>query len=329
MAQDIHLSHIHAGPLLYNPAMTGLFNADMRFIANYKSQWESIGTDYNTCYASAEMKTRRLFRSTSAMGFGVEVFSDKAGDLDYSQKGAQLTFSGIKLMDGYHGKKLFSGGFKAGYVGNSYDPTKIIAFDEEVALQKDAKSSTGYFDLSAGLAWMHKLDNEKHSYYLGVSMSHINKPEITYNLAGSDAVGSQLYRKMIVHGGGDFTIKNKISAQPSFIFMDQGPNREITVGTFLGYNVNKAKRSKKDNKFSLQLGAWVRTYLESDVRGIDAVIFSAKADIANTSFTFSYDLNISSLTPATIGRGGPEFSVIQLLNYKNAPNKSIQCPAFY
>ena len=330
IAQDIHLSHINAGPLLYNPAMTGLFNADMRFIANYKSQWKSIGTDYQTCYASAEMKTRRLFKSTSAMGFGLEIFSDKAGDLDYSQQGAQLNFSGIKLMDGYNGKKLFSGGFKAGYVMNSFDPTKIIAFDEEIALQKDAKTNTGYFDLSAGLAWMHQLDNEKHSYYLGASMSHINKPVITYNLAGTEAVGNQLYRKMIVHAGGHFTLKNKVSIQPTFLFMDQGPNREITVGSFISYNMKTQNtRSRNDSNFSLQIGAWVRTYWETDVRGIDAIILSAKANIEDTSFTFSYDMNISSLTPATVGRGGPELSIIQLINFKNAPNKSIQCPSFY
>lgn len=330
VAQDIHMSHIHAGPLLYNPAMTGLFNADMRLIANYKSQWKSIGTDYNTCYASAEVKTRRLFRSTSAMGFGVEIFSDKAGDLDYSQQGAQLNFSGIKLMDGYNGKKLFSGGFKAGYVANSFDPTKIIAFDEETELQGNATNNTGYFDLSAGLAWMHELNNEENSYYLGISMSHINKPEITYNLGGSDAVGNELYRKIILHAGGHFTLKDKVTVQPTFLFMDQGPNREITFGSFISYNVkDQSKRSRNESSFSLQIGGWVRSYWETDVRGVDAIILAAKANIANTSFTFSYDMNISSLTQATIGRGGPELSVIQLINWKNAPNKSIQCPAFH
>ncbi len=330
-SQDIHLSHLHAGPILYNPAMTGLYNADVRFIANYRSQWQNVGdTNYGTCYGSAEIKTRRLFRTSSAMGFGLEVFSDGAGDLNFSQRGVQLSMSGIMMLDGYRGKKLFSGAIKAGYIHQSYDPTKIVAFDEEVALNKDGMSNLGYFDLSAGLAWMHQLDDEKNSYYLGVSASHINRPEVSYNLAESKAVGNELYRRIVVHGGGDFVIKNKIGMQPSFIFMDQGPNREMTAGTFFSYN-NRAKgsRKKKDADISIFLGAWVRGYLERDVRGIDAVIFSAKTQFSNTTITFSYDMNISSLAVASIGRGGPEISFIQMLNFRKSPNQRIMCPAFY
>lgn len=330
-AQDIHASHIHAAPLLYNPAMTGIYNADFRLIANYRSQWGSVGTDYRTCYASAEMKTRKLFRSTSAMGFGLEVFSDSAGDLDYSQKGAQLSVSGIKMLD-RKGRKLFSGAVKAGYVMNSFDPTKIIAFDEESAITKgDAFARTGYFDLSAGLAWAHMLDSEKHSYYLGVSASHVNMPEISYNLAENNAVGNELYRKFIIHGGGDFALTRKIAIQPSFIFMDQGPNREITVGTFLGYNPNgrTLRKTKKGKIFSMQIGGWLRAYVDGDnVKGVDAVVVAAKANIAQTAITFSFDMNISTLAVATSGRGGPEISIIQLLSTKKPINQSIKCPAF-
>ena len=44
-AQDIHASHIHAAPLLYNPAMTGIYNADVRLIANYRSQTGPLSLD--------------------------------------------------------------------------------------------------------------------------------------------------------------------------------------------------------------------------------------------------------------------------------------------
>jgi type IX secretion system PorP/SprF family membrane protein len=330
-AQDIHASHIHAAPLLYNPAMTGIYNADVRLIANFRSQWGSIGTDYRTCYASAEMKTRQLAGS-SALGFGLEVFSDSAGDLDYSQKGVQLSISGIKMLD-RHSRKLFSGGIKAGYVMDSFDPTKIIAFDEEVSITKgDAFSRTSYFDLSAGLAWAHMLDSEKHSYYLGISASHVNTPEISFDLAESNAVGNELYRKFVIHGGGDFSLTRKISIQPSFIFMDQGPSREVTIGSFIGYSSKDryTKRGKADNKFSLQIGGWLRGYVDGDnVKGMDAVVLAAKANINQTSITFSFDMNISSLAIATSGRGGPEISIIQLLSPKKVTNQRIKCPAFY
>ena len=330
-AQDIHASHIHAAPLLYNPAMTGIYNADVRLIANYRSQWASIGTDYRTCYASAEMKTRQLAGS-SALGFGLEVFSDSAGDLDYSQKGAQLSISGIKMLD-RQSRKMFSGAIKAGYVMDSFDPTKIIAFDEETAITSgDAFSKTGYFDLSAGLAWAHMLDSEKHSYYIGVSASHVNTPEISFDLAQNDAVGNELYRKFIIHGGGDFSLSRKLSIKPSFIFMDQGPNREITVGSFIGYSRQDrfTRRGRIDNKFSLEVGGWLRAYVDGDnVKGMDAVVLAVKANIKQTSITFSFDMNISSLAIATSGKGGPEISIIQLLSVKKPADQRIKCPSFY
>lgn len=330
-AQDIHMSHLHSGPVLYNPAMTGLFNADVRFIANYRTQWQSVGTNYRTCYGSAEYKTRGFAGSTSALGFGLEVYSDGAGDLDFSQRGAQLSISGIRLMDGRMGRKLFSGAIKAGYVYHSYDPTKIVAFDEEVSLYNTGMSTTSYFDLSAGLAWMHQLDNDKHSYYLGVSASHVNKPQVTFNLSEGKAVGNELYRKYIVHGGGDFTLKGNIAMQPSFIFMDQGPNREITAGTYFSYNKKpKGRKAKTGNNISIFLGGWVRGYIETDgVKGIDAVVMSAKTTFNNTTITFSYDMNVSSLAIASIGRGGPEISFIQLLSIDNSRRRPIRCPAMY
>ena len=41
-AQDVHFSHIHASPTIMNPAMTGLFDGDLRLILNYRSQWNNF-----------------------------------------------------------------------------------------------------------------------------------------------------------------------------------------------------------------------------------------------------------------------------------------------
>ena len=47
-AQDIHFSQFHAAPVLLNPALTGAFGGEARFIANYRSQWQEIPVPYVT-----------------------------------------------------------------------------------------------------------------------------------------------------------------------------------------------------------------------------------------------------------------------------------------
>jgi len=53
-------------------------------------------------------------------------------------------------------------------------------------------------------------------------------------------------------------------------------------------------------------------------------------DYKKTSFTFSYDFNISTLKRVSAGRGGPELSIIQIIGSEKTRRKSsaIKCPAF-
>ncbi|MEM6697047.1 MAG: type IX secretion system membrane protein PorP/SprF, partial [Bacteroidota bacterium] len=46
-AQDIHFSQIGYSPLNLNPALTGIFEGDMRFTGNYRQQWNPV-VNYQT-----------------------------------------------------------------------------------------------------------------------------------------------------------------------------------------------------------------------------------------------------------------------------------------
>ena len=47
-AQDPHYSNWQMSPLNQNPANTGMFEGDARFILNYRNQWQSVKVPYNT-----------------------------------------------------------------------------------------------------------------------------------------------------------------------------------------------------------------------------------------------------------------------------------------
>src|ERR1700743_1890875 len=97
MAQDVHFTQYFTSPMTLNPAMTGLVNEDLRFAANYRSQWSSVSSNpYITGTASYDMAILKgKLPEGDAMGIGGMVLYDKAGS-----GGLTNTTAGLSLA--YH-----------------------------------------------------------------------------------------------------------------------------------------------------------------------------------------------------------------------------------
>lgn len=330
MGQDIHFSHIHASPLTLNPAMTGVFNdGDIRFIVNSRLQWQNFTNGYKTVAASTDIKLFQL-DNTSVFSGGLQVASDRAGDLGFSTSIASMNIAVLKGLD-KAGRNHISLGMQGGYYQNKFDISKMRGYGTDQLVLDGLEANTGYWDYSIGLAWYNTIDAHNY-FYLGASMFHINNPVVgfteleNYDFSfDEEDTGKVLYRRKVIHGGGMFRLAQYMTALPSFIWMDQGPHQQIKMGSFVKF---KQSRSFKKSDKALYLGAWVRWYIENDVFGTDALDLSFRYDIKRTIFTFSFDINVSSLSRASRYFGGPEFSVIQVLggpNTRMSPNK-VKCP---
>ncbi len=329
-AQDVHLSHIHASPIHLNPAMTGVFqDGYLRLIANSRLQWETFTKGYKTVMASADLKLVNLNNSSILSG-GIQVASDKAGDLNFSTNTASINFSVQKSFD-RQSKNVVSFGFQGALINHRIDFSKMIGYEIETELITDAPETINAWDVSTGVTWFHSFYPKNH-FYIGAALFHLNQPSISffgdldlYELP-YDEVGKILYRKFIIHGGGKIGIHKNISLLPSFLIADQGPHREMKMGTFFKY---ENRRSRKDNDYAVYLGGWVRWYLEKDLIGTDAIDLSLRIDHESTIYTFSFDVNISKLTRVSQGLGGPELSVIKIFDKKNTKRKKfkVKCPA--
>jgi len=307
--------------------MTGLFNGDIRFIANARSQWNSVTKGYKTVAGSVDMKLGEVNRYDVFAG-GLQVFSDRAGDLNFTTTAVSLNAAFLKTID--KGHNFVSFGLQNSFVSNNVDYSKIIAFSNEPQVVNGAPNRINYMDFSAGLNWFYTYDRNN-SAYLGVSVFHINKPVVSLYETEDLNESQVLYRKTIVHGGGDFELGKRSTMKPSFIFMDQGPHREITIGSFWKYRTSKRYRySSNDPESALYFGAWFRWYAEKDIKGADAIAAAVRLDFENTFITFSFDINVSTYNRASGGRGGPELSVIKILDInrnRRRPSK-VRCPAF-
>ena len=324
-AQDVHFSHIHASPTIMNPAMTGLFDGDLRLIGNFRSQWNNFTNGYKTFAASADTKLIKIGRH-DFLGAGVQLYKDVAGDLDFTTTYGAISFSILKALDGKRGKNFIAFGLQSAYMGNRVNYSNIIAFDNEPVILNGAPDQINFWDVSAGVGWFYAIDRHN-MVYLGTALSHINEPRVSFFENTEIETNILKYRNLIIHGGGDIRLTDDMSLKPNFVFKDQGPHQEILVGTFWQY---KKRSSKLDQPSSLYFGGWIRWYLEHDIRGTDAFIFAIRYDYKKIFMTFSFDANISSLRRVRAGNGGPELSIIKIFDYKKERRRSnkVICPAF-
>jgi type IX secretion system PorP/SprF family membrane protein len=323
-AQDVHFSQIHASPTLLNPAMTGLFIGDMRFIANTKSQWQNITNGYKSVAGSMDMKLAEMSNG-DIVGGGLQLLADRAGDLDFKTNSVGLNFAYLKSID--KGKNFISFGLQNAFVSNSVDYSKIIAFDDEPAIRNGANDQLSYWDISAGIGWFHNFSDD-YAFNVGVSLSHINKPYISFFKDDYNDADVYLFRKLVIHGTGDLKLSKKSVLKPSFLYASQGPHKETTVGSFWKYRASKDRRQRKPT--SIYFGAWLRSNISKNNFGADAIIAAVRVDIQNTFMTFTFDVTVSSLNKVTYGNGGPEFSIVQVIDFKNKKRKpaKVECPAF-
>ena len=91
-AQDIHFTNYYYSPLYLSPAKTGAFAGSFRFGANVREQFSTfIDKPYQTLMAYADMPLAIGFKPHHWIGAGLNVYTDKAGDLNFKNTGAHLS----------------------------------------------------------------------------------------------------------------------------------------------------------------------------------------------------------------------------------------------
>ena len=170
--------------------------------------------------------------------------------------------------------------------------------------------------------------------YAGGAVFHANRPILSfYDNTNKDY---QVYPRYVFHGGGNIDVNTRTALLPNFIYMRMGPYQQLTFGSFIKYNIDGRRKSES----AFLTGLWLRGLKLEDGYSLDAFIAAIRLDYKAFTFTFTYDINVSSLAAASYGRGGPELSIIYtlgkpsvkgstyngILPFKN--KHKIKCPYF-
>lgn len=320
IAQDIHFSEFYFSPLTINPAQTGFFNGKHRIASNYKTQWKlaSGGAPYVTYSGSYDVHVfDKQMKAADMSGFGVMVFSDKAGTGDLKTSGATGSLAYHRDLLG-NGKQLMSFGIQAGFTQMSFDRTKLRTGNEilmDIPTGSGAElfesTSLAYIDVNAGILYNY-IYSKSIKVFLGLSAFHLSKPQVNFLEVAESNV---LSNRAALQFGGSFSLTREWDILPSALVMLQKASAESNVGMAIRYN--------SSDKAALRLGAWYRTWSNSD-----AAIIMAGMEYYNLTIGISYDMNISTLKETSKGQGSFEIAMIYILESNKSIVQDVACPHF-
>lgn len=314
-SQDPHFSQFFASPLTLNPALTGKFDGNLRVTGNYRNQWPSINRAYTTTTLSVDFPIlRNAIASNNTWGVGVMGYTDQSAN-------SALKFNYLSLATAFHkgldedGYKQFGLGVQATYTNMSLDVTKLHFEDQLTPFGFTGNTSeifpnttSHYFDLNAGLLFSNSTD-DRNNLYAGVSMYHILRPKQSFT--GSNFI---LNQRATLQAGGFFPVGERNTVHVSALFSTQAKANETVFGGAMQIPFG----SEEDNPNSVYFGSWMRLN--------DAIIPYLGLEFGSFRLGATYELNTSSLKPASESRGGIEISLI----YINKPDESkgLPCPKF-
>jgi len=326
-AQDVHFTQYFTSPLTLNPALTGLTQCDVRAAVNYRSQWASVSTNpYITSTVSFDMATmKNKLREGDALGIGVIGLYDKSG-----LGGLTNTTAGISLA--YHhafGKdklQTISFGVQGYLVQKNIDFNKLKFEDQFNAYTGTALGNTQevfgssdltYPDYNAGVMYSGHVA-EHATAYMGLSYYHFTQPVETF-LAGNH----QIHSRQTAYLGGSFDLNQDIVLYASGLYQTQAAATEIMLGAAVGFVLNPGHDAEFQKNTILYLGGWYRYQ--------DAISPYVGFQYQKMQFGLSYDVNVSSFTPATGGAGAYELSFIYngcINHHEASPTYNFACPKF-
>lgn len=313
--QDIHFTMYDAMPITTNPATTGVFNGDVRGVINYRNQWASIGNPYKTYSVMLDGGFFKNKWKNGYIGAGVNLYKDVAGTTDFGTTKISLALSSIVYLSE---KSSAVVGLLGSWAQNSINPNNLQwdsqfngqTFDATVPSNETmAFEGNSYVDFSAGALWSYGAgaktlsSHDEFSMKAGAAFYHVTRPSTEVEFGDLD----KLYSKLAVHTEAHIGVANtKFAFKPKFIAYLQGPARQITGGLLFRYMLREeSKYTGLFKEMAISMGGYYRFG--------DAFAPSVEFEMASFAIGFAYDMNVSDLTAATGGSGGPEI-FIRIIN---------------
>ncbi|MCK6639048.1 MAG: PorP/SprF family type IX secretion system membrane protein [Bacteroidia bacterium] len=309
-AQDYHLTQYDAAKIYLNPAMTGMFDGYYRIHANYRNQWTAVAANpFQTAAIAFDMPVKRY-------GWGAQVMNSRAGIGNFNELGITISGAYDLQCDKANIHHVSFGMAVAGVQksvdmarltwGNQYSMS-INGFDTGVPSGENSANMERDYNMiiNAGALYYYAKENSRINPFIGVSASNLNRPNESFF-----GYTSKLPIHYIVHTGARVGITERLVLNPRFLYMRQTNAQEMAYGILA-------------NIYLPDQDAYI--IAGPTFRNKDAAIFEVGLKMGQFTYRLSYDVNVSTLKPATNNRGGIEFSLIYVAK-RRVPVVAPNCP---
>lgn len=320
-AQDMHYSMYNEAPMLLNPALTGLFDGNHRFVLNYKNQWKNLGAAYNNYDFSYDISFNKGNTTSGFLALGITAFNDVTGDVQFKTTGAILNIAYQLYLNE---SSLLGAGIYGGYVQKSLGDENqmwVNQYDGETGFDPTISSNEtflnmnfGYTDFGAGLNYSFANNtkglksNEGVKFDVGAGVQHVTQPAYQFTATSDEVVDMRInahFRSVIQMGN------SNLALVPSFYYAMQGKQKEMLPGLGCRYQLREESKYTGFIKDAyLTLGGHFRTG--------DAAIGYMILELNDFAMGISYDVNVSKLNKFTNSNGGFEFMLRYILKNNNS-----------
>lgn len=309
-SQDGHMSIYDAAPLFLNPAMTGVFEGNWRLHAQYRTQWKSVNyKPYNSALISLDLPKGKW-------GFGGQIMNFRAGIGNYNSIQGLVSVAYTTPVDKQKRHNI-SFGVQAGLgqksieyqlltYDNQYTTANGGGFDPTISANENFSGQSLIVPVTnAGFMYFFAKQQARFNPFLGISAFNLIEPQESF--LDQD---NRLPMRFYAHVGTRINITETIYLLPKVLVMQQRAFQEQTYALEAGFYL-------KGSDMYL-LGGLI-------YRNDDAAIVTLGAKMDQFVAKIGYDVNISSLSTASSGRGGFELSFTYMYQ-KNKPQTAKICP---
>ncbi len=309
-----------------NPALTGIFNGDVRLMGHYRRQWQNVPTDFLTFSGTYDRKFyTKQAESNDFFGFGVNFNYDNAGF-------SALTLAQLQLGGSYTTELstnvFLTGGVQLGLANRNFKERDLTfdnqwngsSFDPSLPTGEDFDNTSIFFaDLSIGGNLRLQNPNRRTKLDVGASLYHLNRPRQEF----FDASDSKLPSRIAFYAQGGIKLGNPLDILLRGAAQFQSTYREYIPGIALRLYLNQSRGKE------LAFQAGVNFRLTNNDSGVsDAVVPAVELHYRTLGIGVSYDINVSDFQIATDQRGGPEIWVsYRIINVKPL-GQFKTCPIF-
>lgn len=295
--QDLHYSQFYNTPQIINPALTGVFKGDHRFMGSFRDQWSFVPVPWITFSGAYDGKFYLFDDYSSFLGGGLSINHDRQGDSPLTLTSVNLNVSYSKAFSNNH---IISGGVTIGLASRGFNSQTLTwdkqwngdAFDPGASSGEDFDNfeRVNFFDSGLGVNYRYQYQPRTFADF-GISAQHLITPKATF----TNSNVSNLPQRFSFYLSGQVKVIEKLDIQVNVLQQIQSKYQETLLSALGKIYIDQ----KKGNEIQLHIGAGYRT------AGSLFPILGMRYN--NYYFAFSYDVDSNGFNDLIgIKKGGPE-----------------------